>query len=268
MQQVNNVQNDGKQITVYPRAMAEFDSKEIWSDETEDRSHGITLIPDGKAPVISGIEALQDAGNIDMTEESREFVVTATDDGSGVRELIAIVTNLDNQMQRTYESDTGELVITMRKDDYLFLGDFVVSAEASDNVGNVNLKGSDSLAFTLKAELKRAREPQNGAFKAGDGAIITVTTGGYADKIIIRFPDELTSLNPELNKEYIYEFPEAIKTEQYEFNIPLDTPGGEYIVEVEAWKDGRKLTEELSLPIWTDGSIVDELRTRIRDNGV
>ena len=47
-----------------------------------------------------------------------------------------------------------------------------------------------------------------------------------------------------------------------------NTPGGEYIVEVEAWKDGRKLTEELSLPIWTNGSIVEELRTRIRDNGV
>lgn len=260
--------NDGKQITVYPRAMAEFDLEEHWSDQAEDRTHGITMIPDAKAPVITGIEALQNAGNIDMTEESKDFVITATDRGSGVKELIIIVTNLDNQMQRIYESTNGELVITMEKDDYLFLGDFIVSAEASDNVGNVNLQGSDSLAFTLDADLKRVREPQNGEFKAGDGAILTITTGGYADKVIIRFPDELTSLNPELNKEYIYEFPEAIKTELYEFNIPLATPGGEYVVEVEAWKDDRKLTEELALPIRTNGSIVDELRTRIRDNGV
>lgn len=261
-------ENDGKQILVYPRAMAEYEDEEYWSDQSEDRTHSIMLIPDGKAPAITGIEALQNAGNIDMTEESKDFVITAADNGSGVRNLIIIVTNLDNQMQRTYSSSTGELVITMEKDDYLFLGDFVVSAEASDNVGNVNLQGSESLAFTLDAELKRAREPQNGDFKAGDGAILTIITGGYADKVIIRFPDDLIRLNPELNKEYIYEFPEAIKTEVYEFNIPLTTPSGMYVIEVEAWKDDRKLTEELALPIRTNGSIVDELRTRIRDNGV
>ena len=261
-------ENDGKQILVYPRAMAEYEDVEYWSDQSEDRTHNITLIPDGKAPVITGIEALENAGNIDMTEESRDFVITATDDGSGMRSLVITITNLDNRMQRTYSSGTGNLIITMDKDDYLFLGDFVVSAEASDNVGNVNLQGSESLAFTLDAELKRAREPQNGAFKAGDGAVLLITTGGYADKVIIRFPDDLIRLNPELNKECIYEFPEAIKTELYEFNIPLATPGGEYVVEVEAWKDDRKLTEELALPIRTNGSIVDELRTRIRDNGV
>ncbi|MBR4061041.1 MAG: InlB B-repeat-containing protein [Lachnospiraceae bacterium] len=260
--------NDGKQITVYPRAIAEFESEEYWSDQTEDRSHGLILIPDGKSPVFTGIEALQNAGNIDMTEEKKDFIITATDEGSGMRELIVIITNLDNQMQRTYESDSGELVITIEKDDYLFLGDFVVSAEASDNVGNVNLQGSDSLAFTMEADLKRAREPQSGDFRAGDGAILTITTGGYADKIIVRFPEELIRLNPELNQEYVYEFPEAIKTEMYEFNIPLATPGGMYVIEVVAWKDNRKLTEELALPIRTSGSIIDELRTRIRDNGV
>ena len=66
----------------------------------------------------------------------------------------------------------------------------------------------------------------------------------------------------------MYEFPEAIKTEIYEFNIPLSTPSGDYIIEVEAWKNGRKLTEELQLPVQTNGSITEELRTRIRDNGV
>lgn len=260
--------NDGKQIVVYPRAMAEYDDKEYWSDQSEDRTHSITLIPDGKAPVITGIEALENAGNIDMTEESRDFVIIATDDGSGIRNLVITITNLDNRMQRTYSSDTGNLLITMKKDDYLFLGDFVVSAEASDNVGNINLLESESLAFTLDAELKRARDPQDGEFKAGDGAVLTITTGGYADKVIIRFPEELTKLNPKLNREYIYDFPAAIKTEQYEFNIPLTAPKGIYMIEVEAWKNGRKLTEELQLPIQTTGSITEELRTRIRDNGV
>ena len=156
----------------------------------------------------------------------------------------------------------------MEKEDYLFLGDFAVTAKAVDNVGNENIHESDNLAFTLKAELERSRFPQNGNFKAGDGAVLTITTGGYADKVIIRFPDELLVLNPDLDKEYVYEYPEAIKTEIYEFNIPLDTPSGIYTIEVEAWKNGRKLTEELELPVRTVGSIIEEFRTRIRDNGV
>lgn len=259
---------DGKQIHIYPGAMAELEDTIYYSDEAEDKLKGITLIPDAKAPVISGIEALENGGNIDMTEETKDFVIKASDDGSGIQNLEVTIINQDNQMTRTYSSDTGELTITMAKDDYLFLGDFAVKAEAIDHVGNVSDYESGSIAFSLEAELRRARFPYNGNFKAGDGAVLTITTGGYADKVIVRFPDELLGLNSDLNKEYVYEFPEAIKTEIYEFNIPLGTPSGNYAIEVEAWKNGSKLTEELELPVRTSGSIVEEFRTRIRDNGV
>ncbi len=258
---------DGKEITVYPRALAAYDGTDYVSDINADKTHALVLIPDGKAPVITGIESLESAGNIDMTEVQRDFVITASDNGSGIRNLSVTVTNQDNGMTKTYKSDTGSLTITMKKDDYLFLGDFVVTAAATDNVGNYTEEGSDKLAFSLKAELQRSREPHNGDFKAGDGAVLTVTTGGYADKVIIRFPDELLALNPDLSKEYVYEFPEAIRTEVYEFNLPLATPDGGYIIEVEAWKNGRQLTEELDLIVNTSGSITEEFRTRIRDNG-
>ena len=143
-----------------------------------------------------------------------------------------------------------------------------MEAEAIDNVGNRKVTDEESLAFTLMADLKRSREPHDGDFKAGDGGVITVTTGGYADKVVIRFPEELAALKPELDHEYIYEWPTAVKTEVYEFNLPLDTLAGGYIIEIEAWKNGKKLTTELQLPIRTNGSIIDELRTRIQDNGV
>jgi len=156
----------------------------------------------------------------------------------------------------------------MEKEDYLFLGDFAVTARAVDNVGNESIHESDKLAFTLKAELQRARFPYHGNFKAGDGAVLTITTGGYADKVVVRFPEELLALNSDLDQVYVYEFPEAMKTEIYTFNIPLDTPSGSYTIMVEAWKNGRKLTEELELPVRTVGSIIEEFRTRIRDNGV
>lgn len=260
--------HDGKAIFVYPRVLAEYKEKTYWSKESADRSHGITLIPDAVSPVIYGIEALEEAGNLNMTKENKSFTITAEDHGSGIRNLTVTITNQDNYLTRTYTSDTGSITVTVSKSDYLFLGDFEVSAEASDNVGNRTNDGSDNLAFTLETDLKRSRKPQDADFKAGDGAILTVTTGGYADKVIIRFQDELLALNPDLNKEYVYAFPEAVKTESYGFNIPLDTQSGTYIVEVEAWKGGRKLTEELELLVRTNGSVIEELRTRIRDNGV
>ena len=259
---------DGQQIQVHPKALAILEDVIYSSDETEDKSNRIILIPDAKAPTLTGVRELENAGNIDMTEDSREFYIQATDMGSGVKRLEVTIINQDNQMRRTYSSDTGELTITMAKDDYLFLGDFAVTARAVDNVGNENVQESDKLAFTLKAELHRARFPYHGNFKAGDGAVLTITTGGYADKVVVRFPEELLILNPELGQEYVYAFPEATKTEIYTFNIPLDTPSGSYTITVEAWKNGRKLTEELELPIRTSGSVIDEFRTRIRDNGV
>lgn len=265
---VMNPAVDGKQIVVYPEAIAELEEEYFYSDRVEDRQNAITLIPDGKAPTIAGLDALEGAGNIDMTEASKSFVIRATDTGSGIRSLSVTIINQDNQMRRTYASASGEVTIIMDKEDYLFLGDFAVTAEAVDNVGNVNHHESDNLAFTLKADIQRSRFPHNGTFKAGDGAVLTVVTGGYAEKVIIRFPEELLRLNPDLNREYNYEFPEALKTEVYEFNIPLSTPNGNYVIEVEAWKDGRKLTEELALPVRTVGSIIEEFRTRIRDNGV
>ncbi len=259
---------DGREITIYPRARAEFEGKEYFSDLTVDRTHGIILVPDGKAPDIYGVEALENAGNIDMTEQEKQFVIYAADEGSGVKNLIVTVTNMDNGMVRTYESDTGSVTITMSREDYLFLGDFVVTAEAADNVDNHSVMGSDKAAFTLEADIRRSREPYDGDYKAGDGAVLTVTTGGYADKVIIRFPDALLALNPGLNKEYVYEFPYAIRTEVYEFNIPLGTPDSSYVIEIEAWKNGLKLTEALDLSVVKAGSITEELRTRIRDNGV
>ena len=259
---------DGVQIEVHPRAAVKLKDETFYSKENEDKQNAITLIPDAKAPSIVGVSALENAGNIDMTETDKDFVIQATDDGSGMRSLVVTILNQDNKMIRTYTSADGILTITMAKDDYLFLGDFAVTAEAIDNVGNVSIHESDKRAFTLKAELKRARFPHNENFKAGDGAILEVVTGGYADEVIIRFPDELLSLNPELNQEYVYEFPEAIRTETYSFNIPLGTPSGNFSIEVEAWKNDTKLTEELELPVRIAGSILEEFRTRIRDNGV
>ncbi|MBE5868292.1 MAG: hypothetical protein E7293_04935 [Lachnospiraceae bacterium] len=144
----------------------------------------------------------------------------------------------------------------------------IAAVDVAGNIGPTTHIQVDFLEFALEAELRRSRYPYDGDFKAGDGAVVTVTTWGYADKVIIAFPDELTALNPRLGKEYIYELPDATKTETYEFNVPLDAIGGDYILNVTAWRNERKLEKDLVLSVLTDESIVEEFRTRIRDNGV
>ena len=71
-----------------------------------------------------------------MTEDSKKFTITATDYGSGIRSLAVTITNQDNFISRTFTSDTGSVTVTVTKEDYLFWGDFVISAVATDNVGN------------------------------------------------------------------------------------------------------------------------------------
>ena len=81
------------------------------------------------------------------------------------------------------------------------------------------------------------------------------------------FPEELTAQNPELNKVYLYGENAAYqKKECLEFMVPLYALQAErYAIKVRAYK-GEKILEEI--PVFTlaanEGSILDELRTRLR----
>jgi hypothetical protein len=59
---------DRTQIEVYPKAMAALEDVIYSSDENQDKDNRIILIPDGKAPTVTGVAELENAGNIDMTE--------------------------------------------------------------------------------------------------------------------------------------------------------------------------------------------------------
>jgi len=45
------------------------------SEKSVDRTHQITLIPGGIAPVLTGMEELENNGNQNITEERKVFVI-------------------------------------------------------------------------------------------------------------------------------------------------------------------------------------------------
>lgn len=95
--------------------------------------------------------------------------------------------------------------------------------------------------------------------------MLDITSYGYADRVEVIFPKELSDLDPELDVVFTYDGSEYRQEEQYAFMVPLRAPLGEYQITVKAWKDGKVKT---AVPvIWTlgpDESVLNDLRTRLR----
>lgn len=283
VQQRFTMDREAPVINVYPEAVAYLKDKAYLSDNTEDRTHGLTLIPDGIPPIITGMDAFNTSGYINMTDEETSVTVYARDNESGLKNFSVTITNKDNHSSVTfidgpgssndpvgkvYDSvKDGKITIKISKENPLFMGDFEIEAYAVDNVMNESISGNSGLAFTLEAALERTREPHDGVFKNGDEGAITVTTGGYATRYEIVFPEALTALNPDINYTETYETVEMTQTTVYKFNVPLGTPKGAYKIKVLAYKGERVLSETLLLPVEVSGSVTDEIRTTIRDNG-
>jgi hypothetical protein len=137
---------------------------------------------------------------------------------------------------------------------------------AVDRVGNANVIGENGLTFTLETDLHKERNPEEEIFKIGDGAVLEITTTGYVEKLEVIFPEELLQLCPDLPLVYEYDYPYLKHTETIKFSIPLGIPEREYEITIKAYKNGEMLVSKQTLVI-VEGNILDELRTRIRNNG-
>ena len=266
VEQYFSVQAEQETFEIYPEAMACLRGKQFYSDQARDMENGLIIIPDGIAPTMEGLEELQDFDILDMTEQTKQFRLKAYDGESGLRDFVVIVSNMDNFLEEEYKADNnGDIVVEVDKDNPLFMGEIEISAIAADRVGNVNQVGENGIAFTLEAEVFRERNPAEKVFKTGDGGILSITTTGYADRVEVIFPEELLGLNPDLNQVYEYEYPYLEKTEAIQFHIPLGIPEQEYQITVKAWKNGQMLVSRPALLV-VEGNVLDELRTRIRNN--
>ncbi|MCD7806047.1 MAG: InlB B-repeat-containing protein [Lachnospiraceae bacterium] len=119
--------------------------------------------------------------------------------------------------------------------------------------------------LTLYAEISHSRAGYEGDFKSGEGGVLHFLAGGYAQRVEVIFPSEFTSLFPELNVVFSYSEPSLIREEDIGFSVPLYTAPGVYEVTVRAYRDDLE-AEVYPMLIVVEESVLDELRTRIRNN--
>ena len=261
------VNSDTSAFYLYPQAIAEFKGRAYCSEETQDVQNGLTIIPDGEAPEIYGLEELQNLDVLDITERAKQVTLWAKDTISGLQDFIVFVHNRDNHMQAEFACDSeGKVMVEIKKENPLFIGEMAISALAVDRVGNANVVGEEGLSFTLETSLYKERNPEEHIFKTGDGAVLDIFTGGYVERIEVIFPEELLGVEPDLNCVFEYERPALRQKECLKFSIPLGIAEQEYEVIVKAFKNGEVLISKPTFVV-VEGTVLDELRTRIRNNG-
>ena len=258
----------GQRIQVIPIAEADSVAGKIYSLHELDEKNKITLIADGEPPVIYGMEMLENRELIDRRDGKVNVTITASDAVSGVKEFYVNIQNTDNTVSKTYHPDAdGSIRMEITEDDALFSGDFTVFAYACDQVGNETEISEGTTEFGLEADIIRIREPQDAAFRCGESGILTFTVWGYADRVEVIFPKEMTDLCPELNRIFDYRDKPGYRiTEQLQFMVPLYTPENEnFEVTVKAYKGDKKLEDHPGISvIGVKGSVLEDLRTRLR----
>lgn len=266
VEQIFSLEANSESFYAFPDAAVMHGGKEYVSSLNEDVEHGIEIIPDGTCPTIDGLEQLEAFRLLDMSQEVVNICLRAEDTGSGLQEFSLIVKNLDSQTERVFYADAnGEIQITVDKTDSLYMGELLFTILAVDHVGNANVIGKDGLTFTLDAVVYKARAPEETIFKAGDGAVLEMHASGYVERIEVKFPEEWLATFPKLNQVYHYEPPSLRNTEELTFSIPLESSYDIYDVTVTAYKNGKNLICKPNV-IVVEGSVLDELRTRIRNN--
>ncbi|MBQ4536128.1 MAG: InlB B-repeat-containing protein [Lachnospiraceae bacterium] len=259
---------DGKTLQVIPRAAADSSREVTYSDYDEDIGNGVFLLGDGEAPLIQGLEQVEQLQWIDRRKESILLEVKAEDVLSGVAEFYIEIENHDNRITKRIMSDeTATIFLSLTEKDPVFSGDFSIKAIAKDHVGNVREENYDTMGFSLEAKITRILSPHEPVFRKGESGILNITVWGYPDRVEVIFPQEMTQGDTEWKQIFDYtDMPMYIREETLQFMVPLemeDTQESEVIVR--AYKGERKLEEHPALAILSiEGSILEDIRTRLR----
>lgn len=258
----------GMQFEIIPVAGADSQSGIIYSDSDMDRENSVVMIADGEAPVIIGMNILDHRELIDRGDGIMMLTISAEDSLSGLRELYVTVANSDNFLEQTYYPDAdGCIRIEITREEPIFCGDLMISAHAVDNVGNMAEEIYGFTEFALETRVERILEPHDPIFKSGESGYLFISVWGYAERVEVEFPKEMTVWNPELNKTFVYtENPAYLQEEKLQFMIPLNTPvNQQYVITVRAYKGDKKLEEHPSVStVQIEGTVLSEFRTRLR----
>lgn len=154
-----------------------------------------------------------------------------------------------------------------------------------DIAGNEWVQTTKVDIFKLEAELFRYLSTIDGntgnyaageTWKAGESGLVKIKAATYVDRIEVIYPDEwINKQAPDVTypldryeNVYNYSIPVNRVQEEDEFMIPtgVEDDNKEYTIIVRAFKirDGEEKMKEVELPLIVNGSLLDDLRTRIR----
>lgn len=247
-----NSECHGKEIAVYPGTGAAYGEDVVYSDETADKLHTVILIGDGEAPEITGMDNIDGEGVLE---------IRAADALSGLRDLYVEVLNIDNFDRITYYPE-ADSVVRIDLSAAMFDGDLQVRAVAVDNVGNETEMIASVTEFAMSAVIERMLFPHDPVFQCGESGILTITTYGYADRIVVEFPAGLET-GQSFSREFSYTTPAYMTEEKIQFMVPLNARDGGYVVKVTAYKNGREMGQN-EPELVVKGTVLQELRTRLR----
>ena len=154
-----------------------------------------------------------------------------------------------------------------------------------DIAGNERIYTKQVDIFDLQAELFRYLSIKDGNtgdytkgenWRTGESGVIKITAGTHIERIEVIYPDEWIDKQTDdvtfpLNREkniYTYVVPEIKTQENNEFMIPtgVHDENETYTIVVRAYKtrNGVEKMKEVKLPLIVNGSVLEDLRTRIR----
>ncbi|MBQ6696746.1 MAG: InlB B-repeat-containing protein [Lachnospiraceae bacterium] len=258
----------GQLFQIIPQVAADTPEECVFSREGDDMEHSIYLIADAKGPVLGNTEQLLDLEIIEYEDgEVIGIDVTATDSGSGLAEFYIEILNLDNGTVMRLEDDSlsGKIHLEITAQELVFNGEFSIMVYAADRVGNETVLSNSVLGIGLEASIERILGEPFLIFQRGESGLLHIETIGYIERLDITFPEAFVKEDSSLKQSIVYKNPDFRRKEEVPFVIPFTVPDGEMQVLVKAYKAGTELEKKpVLLSIKVEGSILDELHTRLR----
>lgn len=247
----------GQECFVWPGA----GTASCYSTKATDRMHGIKLMPDGEAPIVTGVEGLEHLK--DIPKDQKILIdLKAYDALSGLASFRAVLSNTHLHYERTITSDeSGRLLIELEPEDGIRQGDLTITLEAVDHVGNRKEWVYGVSDLSLETKISRILEPHDPIFKGGESGLLSIHVEGYVDRLEILFPKEMMSaFEISYTDDLWYAHDEEIP-----FMVPIDLPAATtYPITVRAFKQEEMLEEIPTFFVSGEGSVLGELRTRLR----
>ena len=237
---------------------------------------GYTVKSDGIAPGFTDAtntvvdSRVSTIVNLDENLNANIRIDNLFDNGSGIRDVYCKMYPTGREAEaKKFQlvNNNGEWVLSNMDTYALFQSsDINIDIYTEDNVGNVGkIKSQHFNLLTVDSQIVPYDTPTfTGVptLEKGQKAILKIYTTGYADKLQITFPPQLTAVDSSLNKTMNI-VPQAHAETDVVFNVPRYINDNTYTVNVKATNSVNNTTVESDPQFIVSNDILDGYRTGI-----